>query len=132
MSKADYFKELNYRLRGLPEKERQNILKVYEELFQKAVENGKHEDEVALSLGYPRVPNWDAQNQKDSNPAGPQQVKVTEPTPRTYEAQDQQPEDLTDTSGDFDQPETFTIPSVKTPEPPAAGSKIPAQAPEAW
>ena len=61
MSKIDYFKELNYRLRGLPEKERQNILSVYEELFQKAVENGKHEDEVAQSLGYPRVPNWDAQ-----------------------------------------------------------------------
>ncbi|SDP00548.1 Uncharacterized membrane protein [Paenibacillus sp. yr247] len=61
MSKLDYFKELHYRLRGLPEKERQNILSVYEELFQKAIENGKHEDDVAQSLGYPRVPNWDAQ-----------------------------------------------------------------------
>ena len=63
MSKIDYFKELNYRLRGLPEKERQNILSVYEELFQKAIENGKQEDDVAQSLGYPRVPNWDAQKE---------------------------------------------------------------------
>ena len=73
MSKFDYFKELNYRLRGLPEKERHNILKVYEELFQKAVENGKHEDEVAQSLGYPRVPNWDAQKEtpsKEQEPSG--------------------------------------------------------------
>ncbi|UJF33181.1 HAAS signaling domain-containing protein [Paenibacillus hexagrammi] len=68
MSKADYFKELNHRLRGLPEKERQNILSVYEELFQKAIENGKHEDDVAESLGYPRIPSWNAQNQVQ-NPA---------------------------------------------------------------
>jgi uncharacterized membrane protein len=59
MSKVDYFKELAYRLRGLPERERQNILQVYDELFQKAVENGKNEDEIAESLGYPRVPHWE-------------------------------------------------------------------------
>lgn len=66
MSKIDYFKELNYRLRGLPEKERQNILSVYEELFQKAIENGKQEDDVAQSLGYPRIPKWDAQKESPS------------------------------------------------------------------
>ncbi|MEW9702768.1 DUF1700 domain-containing protein [Paenibacillus sp. SI8] len=70
MSKADYFKELNYRLRGLPEKERKNILSVYEELFQKALENGKHEEDVAESLGYPRVPNWEAAP-RDTVPAPP-------------------------------------------------------------
>ncbi|MBP1965832.1 HAAS signaling domain-containing protein [Paenibacillus aceris] len=74
MSKSDYFKELHYRLRGLPEKERQNILSVYEELFQKAIENGKHEDEVAQSLGYPRVPNWDAQKDA-SNVISPEPTK---------------------------------------------------------
>lgn len=87
MSKIDYFKELNYRLRGLPEKERQNILSVYEELFQKAVENGKHEDEVAQSLGYPRVPNWDAQ--KDvSNASNPEPAKSAkqEPAPQSAQA----------------------------------------------
>ncbi len=71
MSKIDYFKELNYRLRGLPEKERQNILSVYEELFQKAIENGKQEDDVAQSLGYPRVPNWDAQKETPSTEQEP-------------------------------------------------------------
>lgn len=60
MSKLEYFRELEYRLRGLPERERQNILAVYEELFQKAIENGKSEGEIAESLGFPRVPNWDA------------------------------------------------------------------------
>ncbi|MFD0696273.1 hypothetical protein ACFQZT_19595 [Paenibacillus sp. GCM10027628] len=73
MSKSDYFKELNYRLRGLPEKERQNILSVYEELFQKALENGKNEEDVAESLGYPRVPNWDAP--KETAQTNPQPVK---------------------------------------------------------
>lgn len=86
MSKADYFKELNYRLRGLPEKERQNILKVYEELFQKAVENGKHEDEVSLSLGYPRVPNWDAQKE-----APPVQEEAYKRSTSTFESEVTQP-----------------------------------------
>ncbi|MBP1992668.1 HAAS signaling domain-containing protein [Paenibacillus eucommiae] len=72
MSKGDYFKELAYRLRGLPERERQNILSVYEELFQKAVENGKLEEEIAESLGYPRVPNWDAAREPQPPSAPPQ------------------------------------------------------------
>ncbi|NOV00443.1 HAAS signaling domain-containing protein [Paenibacillus planticolens] len=87
MSKIDYFKELHYRLRGLPEKERQNILSVYEELFQKAIENGKHEDEVAQSLGYPRVPNWDAQKDVPAatNPE-PAKSAAKEPAPLTPQA----------------------------------------------
>jgi uncharacterized membrane protein len=60
LNKTEYFKELEYRLRGLPERERQNILAVYEELFQKAEANGKSESDIIDSLGFPRVPNWDA------------------------------------------------------------------------
>jgi uncharacterized membrane protein len=64
MNKADYFRELTYRLRGLPERERNNILSVYEELFQKASQNGKHEDQIAESLGYPRIPHWDGSREQ--------------------------------------------------------------------
>lgn len=60
MSKFEYFQELEYRLRGLPDRERQNIRAVYEELFRKAIENGKSEADIAESLGFPRVPNWEA------------------------------------------------------------------------
>ncbi|TXK80930.1 DUF1700 domain-containing protein [Paenibacillus sp. N3.4] len=79
MSKMDYFKELNHRLRGLPEKERQNILSVYEELFQKAIENGKQEDDVAQSLGYPRIPNWDASKETPKETPRAQQEPVKSP-----------------------------------------------------
>jgi uncharacterized membrane protein len=58
------FQRIYYRLRGLPERERQNILSVYEELFQKAAQNGKHEDEIAESLGYPRIPQWDGSREQ--------------------------------------------------------------------
>jgi uncharacterized membrane protein len=68
MNKTDYFRELTYRLRGLPEKERQNILSVYEELFQKAAQNGKHEDEIAESLGYPRIPTNPYQGHQEPYP----------------------------------------------------------------
>ncbi|KQX63811.1 MULTISPECIES: HAAS signaling domain-containing protein [unclassified Paenibacillus] len=84
MSKIDYFKELNYRLRGLPEKERQNILSVYEELFQKAIENGKQEDDVAQSLGYPRVPNWDAQKETPSTEQEPSKSTSGERAEKSY------------------------------------------------
>jgi uncharacterized membrane protein len=96
MSKSNYFKELNYRLRGLPEKERKNILSVYEELFQKAIENGKHEEDVAESLGYPRVPNWDSapketahgQHEPAKRPLANEQeppFRKPEPVPPRYE-----------------------------------------------
>lgn len=123
MSKADYFKELNYRLRGLPEKERHNILKVYEELFQKAVENGKHEDEISQSLGYPRVPNWDAQKE-----APPVQEEAFNRTTSTFEADVTQAEETPYLS---EEQEEKAIPYVNQPEP-AIGPKIPVQAPEAW
>jgi uncharacterized membrane protein len=84
MSKIDYFKELNYRLRGLPEKERQNILSVYEELFQKAIENGKQEDDVAQSLGYPRVPNWDAQKETPSTGQEPSKSTPSDAVEKSY------------------------------------------------
>lgn len=84
MSKIDYFKELNYRLRGLPEKERQNILSVYEELFQKAIENGKQEDDVAQSLGYPRVPNWDAQKETPSTGQEPTKSTPSDAVEKSY------------------------------------------------
>jgi uncharacterized membrane protein len=123
MSKVDYFKELNYRLRGLPEKERQNILKVYEELFQKAVENGKHEDEVSQSLGYPRVPNWDAQ--KESPPV---KEEATKRSIDEFDAEVTQAEELPYSNEEL---EEAAIPYVKQPDP-AIGPKIPVQAPEAW
>ncbi|NOU90365.1 DUF1700 domain-containing protein [Paenibacillus sp. LMG 31460] len=84
MSKIDYFKELNYRLRGLPEKERQNILSVYEELFQKAIENGKQEDDVAQSLGYPRVPNWDAQKETPSTGQEPSKSTPSDAVEKSF------------------------------------------------
>ncbi|CAN7156657.1 DUF1700 domain-containing protein [Paenibacillus sp. LjRoot153] len=119
MSKVDYFKELNYRLRGLPEKERQNILKVYEELFQKAVENGKHEDEVSQSLGYPRVPNWDAQKETP-----PVQEEVAKRSIDAFDAEVTQAEEIPYSNEELEG-------YVKQPDP-AIGPKIPVQAPEAW
>ncbi|NOU66701.1 DUF1700 domain-containing protein [Paenibacillus sp. LMG 31461] len=123
MSKVDYFKELNYRLRGLPEKERQNILKVYEELFQKAVENGKHEDEVSQSLGYPRVPNWDAQKETP-----PVKEEVTKRPIDEFDVEAIQAEELPYSNEELGE---TAIPYVKQPDS-AAGPKIPVQAPESW
>ncbi|MDR6553559.1 HAAS signaling domain-containing protein [Paenibacillus qinlingensis] len=124
MSKIDYFKELNYRLRGLPEKERQNILKVYEELFQKAVENGKHEDEVSQSLGYPRVPNWDAQ--KETSPVKEETHKRPMPAFETEELRTEEAPELGEENH-----QDREIPYIKQPEP-VIEPKRPVQAPEAW
>jgi uncharacterized membrane protein len=123
MSKVDYFKELNYRLRGLPEKERQNILKVYEELFQKAVENGKHEDEVSQSLGYPRVPNWDAQKETP-----PVKEEVTKRSIDEFDVEAIQAEELPYSNEELGE---TAFPYVKQPDP-AVGPKTPVQAPESW
>jgi uncharacterized membrane protein len=89
MSKTDFFQELNYRLRGLPERERQNILSVYEELFQKAAQNGKNEDDIAESLGYPRIPNWDGskeqhQPQSDSRYDSSRPAQEPQPFSNSY------------------------------------------------
>lgn len=126
MSKADYFKELNYRLRGLPEKERHNILKVYEELFQKAVENGKHENEVAQSLGYPRVPNWDAQKDVASTP--PLQEEV--PKAAAKPAQPKQPEDFSFKTDDHENEEELY--ETYAPIEPAIEQNMPGQATKTW
>lgn len=92
MNKADYFRELTYRLRGLPERERQNILSVYEELFQKAAQNGKNEEDIAESLGYPRIPNWEGVKDRQppqsslsySGRPNPEPPSYTNPYPNPY------------------------------------------------
>jgi uncharacterized membrane protein len=84
MSKTDYFKELTYRLRGLPERERQNILSVYEELFQKAIENGKREEDIADSLGYPRIPQWEGPRETPGTPPAPNFRSEPAPEHRPY------------------------------------------------
>lgn len=56
MSKADFFLQLQERLRGLPYEERQNIIQVYEDLFRQAEQNGKSEREIIESLGFVPVP----------------------------------------------------------------------------
>jgi uncharacterized membrane protein len=52
MTKASFFSDLEERLKGLPEEERKNILRVYEDLFAKAAANGKNEQEIVQSLGF--------------------------------------------------------------------------------
>lgn len=56
MSKADFFLQLQERLRGLPYEEQQNIIRVYEDLFRQAELSGKSEREIIQSLGYVPVP----------------------------------------------------------------------------
>lgn len=52
MSKADFFLQLQERLRGLPPEERQNIIRVYEDLFAQAEASGKNELDIIRSLGF--------------------------------------------------------------------------------
>lgn len=56
MSKADFFRQLQERLRGLPYEERQRIVRVYEDLFRQAEDSGRTEQEIIASLGYAPVP----------------------------------------------------------------------------
>lgn len=56
MSKADFFNQLQERLKGLPYEERRNIIQIYEDLFRQAEESGKSEREVIESLGFVAVP----------------------------------------------------------------------------
>lgn len=56
MSKADFFLQLQDRLRGLPAEERHNIMQVYEDLFRQAEAGGKTEQEIIQSLGFIPVP----------------------------------------------------------------------------
>ncbi|WP_010278654.1 HAAS signaling domain-containing protein [Paenibacillus senegalensis] len=57
MLKDEFFRDLELKLKALPAYEREQILRVYEDLFNKAAENGKDEREVAESLGYRPSPN---------------------------------------------------------------------------
>lgn len=52
MLKDEFFRDLEHKLKALPAYERERILQVYEDLFNKASENGKDEREVVESLGY--------------------------------------------------------------------------------
>lgn len=56
MSKADFFRQLQARLRGLPPEEQENILDVYEDLFRQAEAGGKSEEDIIRSLGFIPVP----------------------------------------------------------------------------
>jgi uncharacterized membrane protein len=56
MSKADFFTQLQERLRGLPYEEQQNIIRVYEDLFRQAEMSGKSDREVIESLGFIPIP----------------------------------------------------------------------------
>jgi len=53
-TKDEYIKELAKGIRGLPEKERNEVLADYEEHFQMARESGKKEEEICKSLGTPK------------------------------------------------------------------------------
>lgn len=55
MTKAEFFLELELRLKRLPQEERNRVLRVYDELFEKAIANGKNEREITRSLG---CPDW--------------------------------------------------------------------------
>lgn len=59
MSKADFFMQLQDRLRGLPQEEKQNIIRIYEDLFRQAEESGKSEREIIESFGFqpPALPS---------------------------------------------------------------------------
>jgi len=59
MTKAEFFMQLQDRLRGLPQEEKQNIIRIYEDLFRQAEESGKSEREIIESFGFqlPPIPN---------------------------------------------------------------------------
>lgn len=51
MSKAEFFRQLDERLKGLPRQEQERIVRVYEDLFQQAEVNGKSERQIVEALG---------------------------------------------------------------------------------
>jgi len=54
-NKEQFFAELDERLKHIPEQERGHITRVYEELFQRALENGKNESQVVEMLSFQRT-----------------------------------------------------------------------------
>ena len=55
MSKEQFLGQLRRSLSGIPEEEKKEILYDYEEHFSSGLENGQEEEEIARSLGNPRV-----------------------------------------------------------------------------
>ena len=55
MNKEQFMSQLRRSLSGIPEQEKKEILYDYEEHFRSGLENGQGEEEIARSLGNPRV-----------------------------------------------------------------------------
>jgi uncharacterized membrane protein len=55
MKKEQFLNQLRRSLSGIPEEEKKEILYDYEEHFRSALENGQAEEEIARSLGNPRI-----------------------------------------------------------------------------
>ena len=55
MNKEQFLSQLRRSLSGIPEEEKKEILYDYEEHFSSGLENGQEEEEIARSLGNPRV-----------------------------------------------------------------------------
>ena len=55
MNKEQFLGQLRRSLSGIPEEEKKEILYDYEEHFSSGLENGQEEEEIARSLGNPRV-----------------------------------------------------------------------------
>ena len=55
MNKEQFLSQLKRSLSGIPEEEKKEILYDYEEHFRSGLENGKEEEDIARSLGNPRV-----------------------------------------------------------------------------
>lgn len=58
MSKVDFFQQLSERLKGLPQSEQEQIIRVYSDLFEQAQADGKSEQEIAESLGTAPTGEW--------------------------------------------------------------------------
>ncbi|MGG4471052.1 DUF1700 domain-containing protein [Paenibacillus alvei] len=76
MNKDQFIKELSVLLKDLNGKEKQEILHDYEEHFQFGIEEGKAENEIAASLGSPKLlakeilANYHLENAKGAQTAG--------------------------------------------------------------
>jgi uncharacterized membrane protein len=55
MNKEQFLSQLRRSLSGIPEEEKKEILYDYEEHFRSGLENGLEEEEIARSLGNPRL-----------------------------------------------------------------------------
>jgi uncharacterized membrane protein len=55
MNKEQFLSQLRRSLSGIPEEEKKDILYDYEEHFRSGRENGQEEEEIARSLGNPRI-----------------------------------------------------------------------------